>query len=54
MTHSRSQEGITLGDPDPNDLNLDGDVNAADIVKSIAEGKTQAEIDAIVNSIMDN
>jgi hypothetical protein len=47
-------EGITLGDPDPNDLNLDGDVNAADIVKSIAEGKTQAEIDAIVNSIMDN
>jgi hypothetical protein len=39
---------------DPNDINLDGVVNAADIVKAITEVKSQAEIDAIVNSIMDN
>ena len=45
-------EGITLGDPDPNDLNLDGDVNAADIVKAVCDGKTKAEIDEIVNAIM--
>ena len=45
-------EGITLGDPDPNDLNLDGKVNAVDLVKAITTGKTQAEIDEIVNSIM--
>ena len=45
-------ESITLEDPDPNDLNLDGDVNAADIVKAISDGKTKAEIDEIVNAIM--
>ena len=45
-------ENITLEDPDPNDLNLDGDVNAADIVKAVSDGKTNAEIDAIVNAIM--
>lgn len=44
---------ITLKYPDPNDLNLDGEVNAADIVKAIADGKSQAEIDAIVDQIME-
>lgn len=44
---------ITLKYPDPNDLNLDGEVNVADIVKAIADGKSQAEIDAIVNQIME-
>ena len=45
-------ENITLEKPDPNDLNLDGKVNAVDLVKAISDGKTQAEIDEIVNSIM--
>ena len=45
-------ESLTLNDPDPNDLDLNGDVDAADLVKAISEGKTQAEIDAIVNAIM--
>lgn len=45
-------ENITLEKPDPNDLNHDGKVNAADLVKAISDGKTQAEIDEIVNSIM--
>jgi hypothetical protein len=40
-------------DPDPNDLNLDGKVNAVDLVKAITTGKTQAEIDEIVNIIME-
>lgn len=44
---------ITLKYPDPNDLNLDGEVNVADIVKAIADGKSQAEIDAIVDQIME-
>ena len=44
---------ITLKYPDPNDLNLDGEVNVADIVKAIADGKSQPEIDAIVDSIME-
>ena len=43
---------IVPEDSDPNDINGDGDVNAVDLVKAIAAGKTQAEIDAIVNSIM--
>jgi hypothetical protein len=43
---------IVPKDSDPNDINGDGDVNAVDLVKAIAAGKTQAEIDAIVNSIM--
>ena len=47
-----SIENITLKDPDPNDLNLDGKVNAVDLVKAVSDGKTQAEIDEIVNSIM--
>ena len=45
-------ENITLEKPDPNDLNHDGKVNAADLVKAVSDGKTQAEIDEIVNSIM--
>ena len=45
-------ENITLEKPDPNDLNHDGKVNAVDLVKAISDGKTQAEIDEIVNSIM--
>ena len=43
---------IVPEDSDPNDINGDGDVNAVDLVKAIAAGKTQAEIDAIVNVIM--
>ena len=43
---------IVPKDSDPNDINGDGDVNAVDLVKAIAAGKTQAEIDAIVNVIM--
>jgi hypothetical protein len=43
---------IVPDDSDPNNINGDGDVNAVDLVKAIAAGKTQAEIDAIVNSIM--
>ncbi len=39
-------------DPDPNDLDLNGKVDAIDLVKAITAGKTQAEIDEIVNSIM--
>ena len=44
-------ESITV--KNPNDLNLDGDVNAADIVKAVSDGKTKAEIDEIVNAIME-
>ncbi len=47
-------KSLTLNDPDPNDLDLNGEVDAADLVKAISEGKTQAEIDAIVNAIMGN
>ena len=47
-----SIENITLTDPDPNDLDGSGKVDAVDLVKAIAAGKTQAEIDAIVNAIM--
>lgn len=45
-------QSLTITPPDPNDLNHDGKVNAIDIVKAISDGKTQAEIDAIVNAIM--
>ncbi len=45
-------QSLTITPPDPNDLNLDGDVNAADIVKAVSAGKPKAEIDAIVNAIM--
>ena len=47
-----SIENITLTDPDPNDLDGSGKVDAVDLVKAIAAGKTQAEIDEIVNAIM--
>lgn len=47
-----SIESITLTDPDPNDLDGSGKVDAVDLVKTIGAGKTQAEIDAIVNAIM--
>ena len=43
---------ITLKYPDPNDLDGSGKVDAVDLVKAIAAGKTQAEIDEIVNAIM--
>ena len=43
---------ITLKYPDPNDIDGSGVVDAVDLVKAIAAGKTQAEIDAIVNVIM--
>ena len=36
----------------PGDINGDGVVNVIDLVKAIAAGKPQAEIDAIVNTIM--
>lgn len=38
----------------PGDANGDGVVNAADIVKAISDGKSQAEIDEIVKAIMGN
>ena len=38
--------------PVPGDIDGDGVVNAVDLVKAIAAGKTQAEINAIVNAIM--
>ena len=38
----------------PGDANGDGVVNAADIVKAISDGKSQAEIDDIVKAIMGN
>ena len=47
-------ESLTLNDPDPNDLDLNGDVDAADLVKAISDGKAQTVIDAIVNAIMGN
>ena len=47
-------KSLTLNDPDPNDLDLNGEVDAADLVKAISEGKPQADIDAIVNAIMGN
>ena len=43
---------IILKAPDPNDLDGSGKVDAVDLVKAIAAGKTQAEIDAIVDIIM--
>ena len=43
---------IILKTPDPNDLDGSGKVDAVDLVKAIAAGKTQAEINAIVNAIM--
>lgn len=43
---------IILKTPDPNDLDGSGKVDAVDLVKAITAGKTQAEIDAIVNAIM--
>ena len=39
-------------DDNKNDINGDGVVNAIDLVKAISDGKTQAEIDAIVDIIM--
>ena len=36
----------------PGDINGDGVVNVIDLVKAIGAGKTQVEIDAIVNTIM--
>ena len=45
-------QSLTITPPDPNDLNHDGKVNAIDIVKAVSDGKTQAEIDEIVNAIM--
>ena len=36
----------------PIDIDGNGVVNAVDLVKAIAAGKTQAEINAIVNAIM--
>ena len=39
-------------DDNKNDINGDGMVNAIDLVKAISDGKTKAEIDAIVNAIM--
>ena len=47
-------ESLTLNDPDPNDLDLNGEVDAADLVKAISDGKAQTVIDAIVNAIMGN
>jgi hypothetical protein len=38
--------------PVPGDIDGDGVVNAVDLVKAIAAGKTQAEIDEIVSIIM--
>ena len=38
--------------PVPGDIDGDGVVNAVDLVKAIAAGKTQAEIDEIVNLIL--
>ena len=43
---------IILKTPDPNDLDGSGKVDAVDLVKAIAAGKTQAEINEIVNAIM--
>ena len=43
---------LILKYPDPNDLNLDGKVNVADIVKAIADGKSKAEIDFVVKEVM--
>ena len=37
----------------PGDINLDGKVNVADVVKAVSAGKTKDEIDAIINIIMD-
>ena len=47
-----SIESITLTDPDPNDLDGSGKVDAVDLVKAIAAGKTQDGIDEIENAIM--
>lgn len=47
-----SIESITLTDPDPNDLDGSGKVDAVDLVRAIGEGKTQDGIDEIVNAIM--
>ena len=43
---------IILKTPDPNDLDGSGKVDAVDLVKAIAAGKTQDGIDEIVNAIM--
>lgn len=45
-------KSITVEGLDPNDIDLNGVVDAIDLVMAIAAGKTQAKIDAIVNAIM--
>lgn len=45
-------KSITVEGLNPNDFDLNGVVDAVDLVMAIAAGKTQTKIDAIVNAIM--